>query len=158
MQSASAAKYLCLVQGERGAHELALEACSRSLAALEHAYSIDPQHPARDRDVASVATLAARAALGSGRVEAARHHLERAMSRARAVVEAGGTDRDALALADVLVVRTALAAREGDAPTRRTAADEARTLLAAPDRAPDPEKAAALLEELDQLAPAAGPR
>jgi tetratricopeptide (TPR) repeat protein len=152
-QAASAGKYHCLVQNERGAHDLALAACSRSLEALDHAYTIDPSHPARERDVLSVSTLAARAAVGAGKREESRAHAERATSLAQKIVDAGGNAGDRLALADALLARATLAHREGDRKVQRECTDRARSVLADLDPAPDPTKAASLRDELARLSP-----
>ena len=147
-QLASAGKYACLVHVERGAYEPALEACTRSLAALDRAFGLDPSHAHRDQDVGSVAAIAARAALGLGRVEEAREHAERSLAAARRVVAASEAERDRVALADALVARSAVAAREGDAPAARAAEEEARRILDGIASPRDPGKVTALRDEL----------
>lgn len=152
-QSASSAKYLCLVQIEIGAYEDALAACSRSLQALAHAHALEPEHPHWRRDVGSVSTLAARAALGSGRLEEARRAADRAVVLARELLTEGDSPRDRFALVEALAASSAVADREGSAGVRRRAAEEARGILAEMDDVPDPEKAAAVADELDRLLP-----
>jgi tetratricopeptide (TPR) repeat protein len=147
-QLASAGKYLCLVHEERGAHEPALQACLRSLAALQRAFTLDPAHAHRDQDVSSVSAIAARAAMGSGRVQEARDHAEQSLTAARRVVETSDAERDRVALADALVARSGVAAREGDAAAARAAADEARRILDGIAAPRDPGKVAALRDEL----------
>lgn len=152
-QAASASKYRCLVDIERAAYEDARAACARSLDALARAYAIQPDHPARERDVESVTVLAAQAALGLGDLGPARTHAQEALTLARAFAAAGEAPRDRLALVEALATVAMVAYDEGRVADQHGAAVEARRVLDELKAPHDPLKARALADQLAQLLP-----
>ncbi len=157
-QSASAGKYGCLVERERGRFDAALAACERSLEALDYAFSLEPEHRHRDHDVGSVAELAALAALGAERLDVAQAHAQRAVAAARAVLSRNVGASEQLRLVRALRTRAAVAQARNEGADFEAAHAEATGLLELARAQGDAAEVAELTESLQKLAEVGLPR